>query len=41
MRSGVNRIPQIVAHRPRLIVFIHTRYVDESSGRPQDLLHEV
>ena len=35
MPSGVNRTPQIVAHRPKLIVFIHTEHFDESSGRPQ------
>ncbi len=35
MPSGVNRTPAIVRHRPKLIVFIHTRHVDESSSRPQ------
>lgn len=34
MPSGVNRTPQIVAHRPKLIVFIHTEHTDEA-GRPQ------
>jgi hypothetical protein len=35
MPSGVNRTPAIVAHRPKLIVFIHTDHVDTSTGRRQ------
>ena len=35
MPSGVNRTPAIVALRPKLIVYVHTDHVDESSGRPQ------
>lgn len=35
MPAGVNRTPAIVAHTPKLIVFIHTDHVDASSGRRQ------
>ncbi len=35
MPAGVNRTPDIVRQRPKLIVFIHTDHVDESSGQPQ------
>ncbi|MDX9739595.1 MAG: hypothetical protein RBT81_00235 [Gammaproteobacteria bacterium] len=34
MPSGIDRTPQIVAHRPKLIVFVHTEHSDET-GRPQ------
>lgn len=35
MPSGANRTPAILRHKPKLIVFIHTDHVDESTGRPQ------
>ncbi|HHH35695.1 MAG TPA: hypothetical protein ENK48_02565 [Gammaproteobacteria bacterium] len=35
MPAGHNRTPEIVQYRPKLIVFIHTDHIDESSGRPQ------
>lgn len=35
MPAGLNRTPEIVQYRPKLVVFIHTDHVDESSGRPQ------
>jgi hypothetical protein len=35
MPPGIDRTPAIIAHRPKLIVFIHTDHVDESTGRPQ------
>jgi hypothetical protein len=35
MPSGINRTPAIVRYRPKLIVFVHTDHVDESTGRPQ------
>ena len=35
MPPGINRTPDIVRYRPKLIVYIHTDHVDESSGRPQ------
>lgn len=35
MPAGVNRTPAIVAHAPKLIVFIHTDHADPASGRRQ------
>lgn len=35
MPAGINRTPAIVAHAPKLIVFIHTDHADPSSGRRQ------
>ena len=35
MPSGINFTPAIVARRPKLIVFIHTDHIDESSDRHQ------
>lgn len=35
MPAGVNRTPAIVAHAPKLIVFIHTDHADPNSGRRQ------
>ncbi len=35
MPAGLDRTPEIVQYRPKLIVFIHTDHVDESSGQPQ------
>ncbi len=35
MPAGLNRTPDIVQYRPKLIVFFHTDHVDESTGRPQ------
>lgn len=32
MPSGINRTPQIIKHKPKLIIYIHTEHVDESSG---------
>lgn len=34
MPAGVDRTPQILAHRPKLVVFIHTEHTDDA-GRPQ------
>lgn len=35
MPAGVNFTPEIVKHRPKLIVFIHTKHVNEETGVPQ------
>lgn len=35
MPSGINRTPAIVAREPKLIVFVHTDHVDESTGKQQ------
>ncbi|HEY4732773.1 MAG TPA: hypothetical protein VIH66_05955, partial [Gammaproteobacteria bacterium] len=35
MPAEVNHTPHILKHRPKLIIFIHTDHVDESSGRKQ------
>ena len=35
MPSGQNLTPSILQHKPKLIVFIHTDYIDESNGQPQ------
>ena len=35
MPSGENRTPDILARKPKLIVFIHTDHIDESNGRCQ------
>ena len=35
MPAGKNYTPQILNHRPKLIVFIHTKHVDEETGAPQ------
>lgn len=40
MPAGVNRTPQIVAHKPKLIVFIHTEHTDEA-GHPQTGTYEA
>jgi hypothetical protein len=34
MPAGINRTAQIIAHRPKLIVFVHTEHSDDA-GRPQ------
>jgi|GEM_PF-798933 len=35
MPAGKNRTPEIVARNPKLIIFIHTDHIDESSGQHQ------
>ncbi|NOY62642.1 MAG: hypothetical protein GXP10_05695 [Gammaproteobacteria bacterium] len=35
MPAGINLTPDIIKHRPKLIVFIHTNHVDESTQLPQ------
>ena len=35
MPAGRNYTPDIVKHRPKLIVFIHTKHVNEETGAPQ------
>lgn len=35
MPADINRTPAIVAHAPKLIIFIHTDHVDASTGRRQ------
>lgn len=35
MPADINRTPAIVAHAPKLIIFIHTDHVDTSTGRRQ------
>ena len=35
MPSGRNETPQIVKHRPKLVIFIHTQHINEETGVPQ------
>lgn len=35
MPAAINRTPEILQYRPKLIVYIHSDHVDESSGLPQ------
>ncbi|HHM05232.1 MAG TPA: hypothetical protein ENJ19_05760 [Gammaproteobacteria bacterium] len=35
MPSGKNYTPEIVKHRPKLIVFVHTQHINEETGEPQ------
>ena len=35
MPAGVNRTPEMLQYRPKLMVYIHSDHMDESSGLPQ------
>ncbi|MFQ5469048.1 MAG: hypothetical protein ACE5EH_01950 [Gammaproteobacteria bacterium] len=35
MPSEKNLTPEIIKHKPKLIIFIHTDHIDEDSGKPQ------
>ena len=35
MPPGKNYTPEILKHQPKLVVYVHTDHIDESSGRPQ------
>ena len=35
MPAGKNYTPEIVKHQPKLVVFIHTKHVNEETGKPQ------
>lgn len=41
MPAGINRTPDIVRYRPKLIVYIYTDHLDESSNQPQTGTHEA
>ncbi len=35
MPAGTNITPDLIRHRPKLVVYVFTRHLDEVSGRPQ------
>ncbi len=41
MPAGINRTADIVRSRPKLIVYIYTDHIDESSGQPQTGTHSA